>query len=661
MKKIVVLLALTVELWISVSTMAQNMNRYITLTVAHGAAIKLDFKADSAGTAVRIKSGNRDTTVTVGTDWYNGNIPSTFAFAADGNTMTVYGNLSVLSCMINGANLTAIDPSHNTELAVLNLFYNQLTSLDLSHNTKLTGLNCSYNQLLTLDISHNTRLTTLDCSSNLLSSLEVDSNRLLAELNCSYNRLHSLNISHNTQLGKLVCYGNAFTREVFDDIFCSLPDRRGIEAGTIEPLYDISSSEFATVVATNKSNATNKNWKVRFSRNDTDIPATAGGYICGGKSINTNRYIRLKVKSGEAIKLDFKAAATATPIKIASGSSEHIVEIGTDWYNGNTPSTFTITAADSVMTIYGDVSDFSCGSNGSVLTAVDPSHNAELAMLNVFYNQLSSLDLSRNTQLVGLNCSYNHLKAIDLSHNTQLRWLNCSFNEFDSLRVDSNKQLTWLNCSYNRLTALDLEHNSELINLYCFFNKIDALDVGVNSSLTELDCSSNRLSSLSVGSNRRLTSLVCYGNAFSRQTLDDLYCSLPDRNGIDVGSIQPAKNALAADLATVVATNAQNATSKNWKVQYFDRNTDIATTGNYACITTDIPSSATLREPFILYPNPVADVLYLSATARTIRVYNIYGIEVAHATDTDRVEVSHLPAGVYTVKADGTVAKMVKR
>jgi len=661
MKKIVVLLALTVGLWISVSTMAQNMNRYITLTVAHGAAIKLDFKADSAGTAVRIKSGNRDTTVTVGTDWYNGNIPSTFAFAADGNTMTVYGNLSALSCMINGANLTAIDPSHNTELAVLNLFYNQLTSLDLSHNTKLTGLNCSYNQLLTLDISHNTRLTTLDCSSNLLSSLEVDSNRLLAELNCSYNRLHSLNISHNTQLGKLVCYGNSFTREVFDDIFCSLPDRRGIEAGTIEPLYDVASSEFATVIATNKSNATNKNWKVRFSRNDTDIPATAGGYICGGKSINMNRYIRLKVKSGEAIKLDFKAAATATPIKIASGSSEHIVEIGTDWYDGNTPSNFAITAADSIMTIYGDVSDFSCGSNGSVLTTVDPSHNMELAMLNLFYNQLSSLDLSRNTQLVGLNCSYNHLKAIDLSHNTQLRWLNCSFNEFDSLRVDSNKQLTWLNCSYNRLTALDLEHNSELMNLYCFFNKIDALDVGANSSLTELDCSSNRLSSLSVGSNRRLTSLVCYGNAFSRQALDNLYCSLPDRNGIDVGFIQPAKNALAADLATVVATNAQNAISKNWKVQYFDRKTDIATTGNYACITTDIPSSPALREPFILYPNPASDMLYLSATARTIRVYNIYGIEVAHATDTDRVDVAHLPAGVYTVKADSTVAKMVKR
>ena len=66
-------------------------------------------------------------------------------------------------------------------------------------------------------------------------------------------------------------------------------------------------------------------------------------------------------------------------------------------------------------------------------------------------------------------------------------------------------------------------------------------------------------------------------------------------------------------------------------------------------------------EPLTIYPNPVAEVLYLSATARTIRIYDMYGTEVAHATDTDKVEVSHLPAGVYTVRADGSIAKMIKR
>ena len=79
----------------------------------------------------------------------------------------------------------------------------------------------------------------------------------------------------------------------------------------------------------------------------------------------------------------------------------------------------------------------------------------------------------------------------------------------------------------------------------------------------------------------------------------------------------------------------------------------------FAPATTALDEAAT--EPLALYPNPVAEVLYLSATARTIRVYDMYGTEVAHATDTDKVEVSHLPAGIYTVIADGMVAKMIKR
>ena len=79
----------------------------------------------------------------------------------------------------------------------------------------------------------------------------------------------------------------------------------------------------------------------------------------------------------------------------------------------------------------------------------------------------------------------------------------------------------------------------------------------------------------------------------------------------------------------------------------------------FAPATTALDEAAT--EPLAIYPNPVAEVLYLSATARTIRIYDMYGTEVAHATDTDKVEVSHLPAGVYTVRADGMVTKMVKR
>ena len=691
-----------------------NTDSYITLTVTNGAAIKLDFKAASAGTPIRIVSGSNTQDITVGTDWYDGNSPSTFTVTAAASTMTIYGDLMDFACSKNGANLTALDPSHNTQLTELFCWENNLSSLDVSKNTQLTGLYCSYNTLTSLDVSKNTQLTRLYCFSNTLSSLDV---------------------SKNTQLKALICHGNNFSTAALDDIFCALPDRTGKGNGVIQPVYSDTSSNHAIVLATNKANAIAKNWKVQYYKNDADIPATTGSYVCSGggtttydleiagvkvtsdncsdlsvipdvsgtvkydpvakvltldgatiqinttnaivsgiddltvkvigtnnlttdgnatmtfrnpititgggtlnaksntdcgiyvketnltidgctvnakgvygiagkdgssetltiknstvtaegasngcsiadfasltldgcaitepagaafdaslhavalggtkvtskvvisRDLNVNSYITLTVTNGAAIKLDFKAASAGTPVRIVSGSNTRNITVGTGWYDGNSPSNFTVTAAASTMTVYGDIMSFDCSGNGA------------------------------------------------------------------------------------NLTALDVSNNTQLIELYC------------------------------------------YGNNFTTAALDVIYCALPDRMSSDDAMIFPLNESSSVDEQNMVATtNAANATAKNWRVLKYKtdgNHTDIATTGSYDCSTAVAEASA---EPALtLYPNPVADVLYLSATARTIRVYDIYGTEVAHAADTDRVAVAHLPAGVYTVRADGTVAKMVKR
>ena len=552
MKKVVLFFALAVGLLASASTaMAQtvNMSRYITLTVKNGEAIKLNFLAATNGTPVRIVSGSNTQDITVGTSW-----TGTASYTADGTSMTVYGDLTGFNCSGNGANLTALDPSHNTQLEILYCSSNQLSSLDVSHNTQLTELYCSSNQLSSLDISHNTQLTMLSCSNNSLNSLDI---------------------SHNTQLKELSCYNNQLSTAALDSIYCALPDRTGVEAGKIVPIENASSSNAATVKATTKSNATSKNWKVQYATGD-DIFATTGTYVCGSSpQPNMDSYITLTVKSGEDIKLDFKAAADGTPVRIVSGSNTQDIRVGTSWYNGNIPSTYTVTAGAFTMTVYGDIIGLDCRKNEKNITSIDVSRNTQLKFLYCCNNKLSSLDLSKNTELFVLNCNDNKLSRLDISKNTNLR------------------------------------------------------------------------------------ALFCYGNNFSTQALDAIYCALPDRTGKDNGLIEPVKNSSDPNHATVLATNAQNAIDKNWNVLYDEGGAYIHTTGSYDC-STAVAEAAT--EPSLtLYPNPVADVLYLSATARTIRVYDMYGTEVAHATDTDRVEVSHLPAGVYTVKADGTVAKMVKR
>ena len=568
MKKSALIFALIVGLLTSASTLqAQtvNMSRYITLTVAKDSAITLDFKAAADGTPVRIVSGSNTQDITVGTNWIG-----RATYTAGSTTMTIYGDITRFDCSGNGANLTALDPSHNTQLTYLDCSSNPLSSLDVSKNTQLTKLICSNNQLTSLDVSKNTQLEILDCYTNRLTSLDVSHNTQLETLYCSYNTLSSLDVSQNTKLTNLYCYDNNFTTAALDDIYCTLPDRTGNTNGKIQPIFNSSSPNHATVLATNAANATFKNWKVQYSDGNIDI-TTTGSYVCGSSSQpNMDSYITLTVAKDSAIRLDFKAAAAGTPVRIVSGSNTQDITVGTSWTGFSS-----YTADGTTMTVYGDLKSFDCSKNGENLTALDASNNTQLMGLICSTNQLSSLDVSKNTKLTALSCFNNKLSNLDVSKNTQLR------------------------------------------------------------------------------------GLFCYGNNFSTATLDAIYCALPDRTGKDNGLIEPVKNSSDPNHATVLATNAQNAIDKNWNVLYDDGGAYIHTTGSYDCSTAVAEASA---EPSLtLYPNPMADVLYLSATARTIRVYNIYGIEVAHATDTDRVEVSHLPAGIYTVKADGTVAKMVKR
>ena len=482
MKRFTLFLALIVGLLTSASTLqAQvNMNRYITLTVTNGAAIKLDFKAAASATPVRIVSGSNTQDITVGTDWTG------FAnYTAGSTTMTIYGDITRFDCSGNYRNLTALD------------------------------------------------------------------------------------VSQNTQLEYLYCYGNNLTTSALDDIFCALPDRTDKSNGVIQPVYGDTSSNHAIVLATNKANAIAKNWNVQYYKNNSDIPATSGTYTC--PQPNMSRYITLTVADVAAIKLDLKAAAAGTPVRIVSGSNMRNITVGNGWIG-----TATYTADGTTMIVYGDITSFDCSGNEANLTALDPSHNT---------------------------------------------------------------QLKYLNCSANSLTALDPSHNTQLEGLYCYFNQLSRLDISNNTELTMLACNDNK---------------------FTTAALNDIYCALPDRTGTTNGVIQPVYSDTSSNNAIVLATNKANAIDKNWRVQYSSNDTDIPTTGSYICPVTDIVGS-TAEPALTLYPNPVADVLYLSATARTVRIYNVYGTEVAHAADTDRVEVSHLPAGIYTVKADGTVAKMVKR
>ena len=440
------------------------------------------------------------------------------------------------------------------------------------------------------------------------------------------------------------------------------------------------------------------------------------------QEVNMKRYITLTVKEGASITFNILADSGGSYIKIVSGNNEQIITAGNTFYTVRNEHT----TRASIMTIYGNVRGLVCSSNAENITGLDASHNTELAELFCGNNKLTALDISNNTKLEKLYCFGNLIPSIDISRNTELTELDCSDNQIVALDVSKNTKLTKLLCANNKLAALDASNNTKLEQLYCFGNSLPQLDlktntylsslycnensltsldmsknarltfvncrknkltlldvthnaelmglIGDNNSISSLDvskslhltslfCSENSLASLDISKNTQLKYLVCYGNNLSTVVLDDIYCALPDRKGEFSGVIRPSLNASSSENTKVIATNGSNATSKNWKVQYYESNTDITGfTGTHQCGGgTDIDDTKN-NPSLIIYPNPVKDILHISSDKpiHSIRIYNMYGTEVLQTVATNCINVSHLPSGIYMVRADNKIVRIIK-
>ena len=638
MKKVVLFFALAVGLLASAATVqAQTVNtsRYITLTVSNGEVIKLDFKAAAANTSVRIKSGITDTTITVGTSW-----KGITSYTAADSVMTVYGDIIVFDCTNNRAKLTAIDLSHHTQLTELYCTNNKITSLDVSNNTQLTGLyctsnnqlsslnasgctqlktlNCVSNQLLSLNVSGCTQLTKVECFSNRLSSLDVSGYTQLKELNCHGNQLSNINVSGCTQLKELKCYNNQLASlnisgcTQLKELYCY---------NNILTALDVSGCTQLTKVYCHDNKLSTDALDDIYCALPDRKDSINGVIQPVDNSSSTYNDTVIASNAANATAKNWKVQYYSNDADIATTGS---YVCGTPHTKPNMDIYITLTVTNGAAIKL----KFKAAAAGTPVKIVSGSRDTTFTVDNDWMTHYVKYKSDGTTMTVygtitGFICDGNgaNLTAIDPSHNTQLKRLGCSSNKLTSLDISENTQLEELNCSRNNISNLDVSNNTQLTELYC------------------------------------------HGNNFTTAALDDIFCALPDRTGTTNGQIQPVYSDTSSNHAIVLATNKANAIAKNWKVQYYADDTDIPpTTGTYVCGTphTDIADVA-IEPTLTLYPNPVADVLYLSATARTILIYDMYGTEVAHATNTDRVEVLHLPAGVYTVKADGTVAKMVKR
>ncbi|MDO4722922.1 hypothetical protein [Porphyromonas circumdentaria] len=122
------------------------------------------------------------------------------------------------------------------------------------------SLTCSDNQLTQLDISKNSYMAVLYCHNNKLTQLDLSKNLYIQVLHCHNNQLSQLNVSQNTKLQELDCSENQIKKEAMDALIASLPDRSKEEEKGDFIVIDTDGIEANVCTEKQVANAHAKGW-----------------------------------------------------------------------------------------------------------------------------------------------------------------------------------------------------------------------------------------------------------------------------------------------------------------------------------------------------------------------------------------------------------------
>lgn len=289
--KQMLLISIGLFMYSNASSQEVNMNRWIEIVYSDEWRMDIDFydnshverfdmMGDSANTKIKIVSGWRELTKTIGADWDW--IPYPFRLVTD--TIRIYGNVKGIDIGTNFYK-RVLDCDNNTEVEEIYSMGTGIEDLKISNCTKLGALYCPAGKFTSLDLSQLTELIYLAIGGNdKLSYLDLSNQKKLSFLDCSNNRsLTSLDLRGLNELKTIDCSNTKISTAGYDSIFCALPERSGIgnDYGEIAAYCSICPlSTRNTVMATNSQNAISKGWYVLDFMFSQYMPPTTGTFDC---------------------------------------------------------------------------------------------------------------------------------------------------------------------------------------------------------------------------------------------------------------------------------------------------------------------------------------------------------------------------------------------
>ena len=327
--------------------------------------------------------------------------------------------------------------------------------------------------------------------------------------------------------------------------------------------------------------------------------------------VNMERFI--EIRCDKYAEFDINLAADSSNTKVIFQNGYFNLPMTVQMELGYSPSYVSV-ALDTILRIYGDVTQirFRGGEFSSYRIITDS---------NTYLNQMWLQNLG--------------LKNIDLKNLTALRYLHLYACRLDSIDVSNLTNLVYLDVSINEnLKRLDLRGLTKLHSLFFFSTGVSDININGLNELRDIDC---------------------YNTNLSTMGYDSLFCALPEYSDDNYGYMVVVYDSTWPDYQRFMASNSQNAISKNWIIEnrYFE--VLPPTNGTFDCSSIGMDDVEFNFVEAKVYPNPAIDYLSIETKemVQRLEVYDALGrraISKAPNQNNFSLDISNLEKGIYILK-----------
>lgn len=403
----------------------------------------------------------------------------------------------------------------------------------------------------------------------------------------------------------------------------------------------------------------------------------------------------IQVDFGNGTKTNFTAGIISNPATIAGAivGSQTIKIYGTgiNYFECQDKqlTSIDVTSCATLLYLY-------CNRNN--LTELNVKNNTALKTLQFGSNKINNIDLSKNVLLNNLDCSDNRLTSLDLSHNTLLNSVWCNNNYLtlttvprlnigyyiykpqallaipenitvgSILDLSSQSVVDGINTVYEWKT----EYNTPLIenkdytisNGKTTFLKMQSVSVHCVMSNASFPTSDyfgiSTTKTMILKQNQTITF-----NTLPAKKVGDAPFTLAATASSGLPVTYTSSNSLVASISgstvtilkagtvTITATQAGNDTWSQAKAE------------QALSITTATSIGEEKEDSFSVYPNPVADILYIKGEGTgnmNVSIFNLAGTKMwVGIVKGQRLDISQLPAGEYILKIGNNKEKRTLR